>query len=371
MKYKNIALVANSTWNIYNFRQNVIDHLLSQGHTVSVIAPVDEYLAYKEKYPNIAHYGIRTLGRDSKNPIKDLFLILELMRKYSKLKPDLIIHYTNKPNIFGSIAARFNKIPCIAMVTGLGYPFIHDGWLQRLTSFLYKVTAKNNKRFIFENIADRVLFEERGIITKQQGVSIKGCGVNIDYFKPRKLKPNRKLIFTFIGRLLYDKGVCEFVEAAKIIRQSHPNVRFLLVGDLDTNNPATLEKERLAEWVNQKHIEYLGFKKDVRAVIAQSDCIVLPSYREAIPRSITEAMAMAKPVITTRVAGCEEAVDDGVNGYLVEVKNSNDLAKAFKKLISLSVEERQQMGEYGRTMVLNQFDDRKIAQAIYRVIEEL
>ncbi|MFT6783949.1 MAG: hypothetical protein ACJA1A_003891, partial [Saprospiraceae bacterium] len=158
-----IALVANSTWNIYNFRLNVIDKLLAEGHDVLVIAPIDEYVEYKEKYPQIQHVNLRTLDRDSTNPIKDLILIAELLRKYKKLKPDLIMHYTNKPNIFGGIAAKIAGIPSIAIVTGLGYAFIHGGWIRDVTTKLYKFVASFHKKFIFENIEDRELFDRLGI----------------------------------------------------------------------------------------------------------------------------------------------------------------------------------------------------------------
>ena len=366
-----IALVANSTWNIYNFRLNVIDKLLSEGHEVVVIAPVDEYLEYKEKYPEIRHYDIRALDRDSTNPLKDILLTLELIRRYRIVKPDLILHYTNKPNIFGGIAASRRKYKSIAMVTGLGYPFIKGGWIKKLTSMLYKYSSKYHSKFIFENIADRELFEEKNIIRKGQGVSIKGCGVDVNYFSPRALGSNSKdeIIFTFIGRLLYDKGISEFAEAARLIKKNNENVKFWVVGELDPDNPATVEKEKLTYWVNHEIIEYHGFQRDVRDIIAQSSCIVLPSYREAIPRTITEGMAMAKPVITTDTAGCREAVDVGQNGFLVEVKNANSLVNAFEQFIQMDESERVAMGKKGREKVLNEFDDRKIANDIYREIE--
>ncbi|MDA9774019.1 glycosyltransferase family 4 protein [Saprospiraceae bacterium] len=366
-----IALVANSTWNIYNFRLNVINKLLSEGHEVIVVAPVDEYLEYKEKYPDIQHYGIRSLDRDSTNPLKDLLLVAELTRRYRIVKPDLILHYTNKPNIFGAVAAWRRGVPSIAMVTGLGYPFIRGGWIKKLTSFLYKSTSRFHDKFIFENIADRELFEEKSIIKKDQGVSIKGCGVDVEFYKPRGSRKGDEVVFTFIGRLLYDKGIKEFVEAAKKIKEKNKSIKFWVVGELDPDNPATLEKEQLANWVNNSIIEYHGFQRDVRNIIHDSSCIVLPSYREAIPRTITEGMSMGKPVITTDTAGCREAVDVGVNGYLVKVKNSESLAEGFEKFIKLTEDQRKKMGDKGREKVLSEFDDRKIADAIYGEIEKV
>jgi len=369
-----IALVANSTWNIYNFRLNVIDKLLAEGHNVIVIAPIDEYLEYKEKYPKVIHYSLRTLDRDSTNPFKDLLLIVELVRKYKRLKPDLILHYTNKPNIFGGIAAKISGIPSIAMVTGLGYAFIHKGWIKKVTTFLYRLVGGFHKKFIFENIEDRELFEKLNIIKADQGVSIKGCGVNTSYFSPHPngvVKPGDEVVFTFIGRLLYDKGIKEFVLAAKAIKDKYPKVSFWIVGELDLENPATIDKEDLIEWTANDIVYYHGFQRDVRPYIAKSDCIVLPSYREAIPRTITEGMAMGKPVITTDTAGCREAVDIGQNGFLAQVKNIESLQDTFEQFIKLSSDQRHQMGEAGRQKALNEFDDRKIASAIYSEIEKI
>ena len=371
-KYKTIALVANSTWNIHNFRLNLLDKFISEGHNVIVIAPVDQYIEYKEKYPAVKHVALRSMDRDSTNPFKDLVLIAELTRKYKKLKPDLVIHFTNKPNIYGAIAARRAKVDSIAIVTGLGYAFIHNGFIKSITTALYKYTSKYHKKFIFENIEDRELFENENIITKGQGISVKGCGVNTTYFHPYpNVEVNEDMIFTFVGRLLYDKGVKEFVEAAKIIKLRHPKTQFWLVGELDPDNPATVEKDELIEWVDSDIVYYHGFQRDVRPFISKSDCVVLPSYREAIPRTITEAMAMAKPVITTDTAGCREAVEEGVNGYLAKLRDAEDLAKLMQKIISLSQEERKSMGQSGRDIVMHQFDDRLIAQHIYDIISSI
>ena len=371
-KYKTIALVANSTWNIHNFRLNLLDKFIGEGHDVIVIAPVDQYIEYKEKYPAVKHVALRSMDRDSTNPFKDLVLIAELTRKYKRLKPDLVIHFTNKPNIYGAIAARRAKVDSIAIVTGLGYAFIHNGFIKSVTTALYKHTSKYHKKFIFENIEDRELFENENIITKGQGISVKGCGVNTTYFHPYpNQKVNEAMVFTFVGRLLYDKGVKEFVEAARIIKLRHPKTQFWLVGELDPDNPATVEKDELIEWVDSDIVYYHGFQRDVRPFISKSDCVVLPSYREAIPRTITEAMAMAKPVITTDTAGCREAVEVEVNGYLAKLRDANDLAESIQKIISLTKEERKSMGQAGRNIVMNQFDDRLIANHIYDIISKI
>lgn len=370
-KKPHVVLVANSTWNIYNFRLNVINYFLKKDYQVTVVAPIDEYLEYKEKYPDIEHFGLKSMDRDGKNPFKDILLTLELFRRYRKLKPDLLIHYTNKINIYGAIAARMNGVKSIAIVTGLGYPFIRKGWLRSLTTFLYKSTAKFHQKFIFENIEDRELFEKLNVIPEGKGISIKGCGVDLDYFKPMpKKRKSDAIVFTFVGRLLYDKGIKEFVKAAQVIKDKYQNVEFWVVGDLDPDNPATVNKIELGNWVNQKLINYFGFQRDVRPFLSDSNCIVLPSYREAIPRTITEGMAMAKPVITTNVAGCREAVDEGANGFLVEVRSVDSLVDAMERFIALSPGEKESFGRNGLIKAQNEFDDKNIALQIYQIATE-
>jgi glycosyltransferase involved in cell wall biosynthesis len=364
-----IALVANTTWNIYNFRLNLIDKFISEGHQVAVIAPVDEYIHYLDKYPSVLHYNVTTLDRDGTNPIKDIFLCLELAKKYREIQPDLILHFTNKPNIYGSIAAKMNKIKAISVITGLGYPFIHQGFIRFIIVLLYRIIGNFNSGFIFENTEDRELFHDLGIIKKEKSVSIKGCGVNTEWFKPmNENKEPDKIIFTFIGRLLYDKGIREFVEAAKEVKQKKSDVNFWILGEIDRENPTTIDKDELISWVENDYVQYLGFIADVRPIISASDCIVLPSYREAIARTITEGMSMGKPIITTKTAGCREAVEHGLNGYLVEVKNSKDLAAAMFDFLTLTKSQKEKMGSAGRAKACAEFDAVQIASQIYRII---
>lgn len=337
---------------------------------VVVIAPVDEYLTYKEKYPSVRHYGIRMLDRDSTNPIKDILLFLELIRRYKKIKPDVILHFTNKPNIYGGFAARISGIESIAVVTGLGYAFIHKGFVRKIMSWLYRISAGCHQKFIFENIEDRELFAQLGIVGGDKAISVKGCGVNTNWYHPYpSFKEKDKTVFTFIGRLLYDKGIREFVEAARCTKSIRKDAEFWVVGELDSENPATIDKDDLVRWVDEDVVYYHGFIKDVRNIIAKSDCIVLPSYREAIPRTITEAMSMSKPVITTDTAGCREAVESDINGYLVEIKNAASLHGAFLKFLNLDDESREMMGKAGRQKAIREFDDKLIAGEIYKIVK--
>jgi glycosyltransferase involved in cell wall biosynthesis len=366
-------LVANTTWNIYNFRQNIIQKFVDLGYEVFVLAPIDEYIEYKEKYPQITHLNLRALDRDGTNPIKDLLLIIELRRKYKKIKPDLVIHYTHKPNIFGAIAAKLAGCKSVSVITGLGYSFINKGLINVITEKLYQLTSRFNEMFVFENEDDRQLFIDKGLVIAEKAVAVKGCGVNLEYYKSRELPNNNQTVttFTFIGRLLKDKGIEEFAACAKYFKQINVKTKFVVLGDFDQENPSTIDRDELLTWISDEIIDYKGFVDDVRPYIEESSCIVLPSYREGMPRIILEAMAMGKPVITTNTAGCRETVVHGVNGYLVQIKNKQALTEALQNFVGLSPEAKSKMGAEGRKLVDTEFSDVIIAERLYQIVKHL
>lgn len=372
-KVKKIALVANTTWNIYNFRQNIIQKFVDLGYEVFVLAPIDEYIEYKEKYPQITHLNLRALDRDGTNPIKDLLLIIELRRKYKKIKPDLIIHYTHKPNIFGTIAAKLSGCKSVSVITGLGYSFINKGLINVITEKLYQLTSRFNELIVFENKDDRQLFIDKGLVLEDKAVAVKGCGVNLDYYKSKEThnESQSNTTFTFIGRLLKDKGIEEFASCAKYFKEMNLNSKFVVLGDFDQENPSTIDRDELLTWISNEIIDYKGFVDDVRPYIEESSCIVLPSYREGMPRIILEAMAMGKPVITTDTAGCRETVVHGVNGYMVQIKNKLALTEALQKFVALNTEARIKMGAEGRKLVDTEFSDVIIAERLYQIVKHL
>lgn len=369
-----IALVANSSWNIYNFRLNVLEILLEHGYEVIVIAPLDIYSHFNNDFPSVRHIPLHNLARRSLNPFHDLRLTAELFSIYSQERPDILLHYTIKPNIYGGLVAKWLGLRTIGCVTGLGYTFIRKGFIHWLSKQLYRWAYSDAKKVIFENIDDRLLFNKLGIIEAEKSISVKGCGINIERFHPmprwEKLPKNAR-VFTFIGRFLCDKGIVEFVEAARIVKQKYHKTVFWLVGEIDNDNPAALKDEILKKWIFEGLVENKGFMDDVRPFIAASDCIVCPSYREAIPRVLQEGMAMERAIITTDVAGCREAVEDGVNGFLVPVKSPQDLADAMCQLIAMPDEMIEKMGQEGRKKVLREFDQKIIANDILSVIQSV
>ena len=345
----------------------------NQGAEIVVIAPLDKYINYLNQFDSVRHIPLKKLHRKSVNPYYDFKLFQEFAQIYKKEKPDLVLHFTIKPNIFGNLAAKFCNIPSICAVTGLGYAFLHNGWVERISTWLYRFSFSFAKKVIFENQDDRTLFIEKKIIKAEQGIAIKGCGIDLNHYKPLlpENKPKNKIIFTFIGRLLYDKGILEFVEAAKIIKKRHTNVQFWVVGEIDKENPATASEEQLLEWVNEKTIIEWGPSADVRQQIRNSDCIVLPSYSEGSPRVLQEAIGMARPIIATDVAGCREIVQEGENGFLCKVKDVNSLVGGMEKFIQLSENQQVAMGKKGRVLAEKYFDEKIIAQFYIDIFHDI
>ncbi len=369
---KKILIVDNSAWNIFNFRLPLVKKLSSQGYEVVVVSPIDEYIHYLNETGFVRHIPAKNLLPRSKTPLKDLLLLIELAIIYLREKPGLIIHFTIKPNIYGSLAARFAKIPSISVVTGLGYTFLHPKGINRLIPGFYKFAFQKILKLVTYNREDRRIFIDNQIVPAEKCVIIPGSGVNTNHFRPLpKTREENKFIFLFIGRLLYDKGLSEYVEAAQQLRHSGEQIECRIAGDLHDANPAGVSKDKLLEWIENKDVVYLGKVLDVRHIIRQADVIVLPSYREGIPRVILEAMAMGKPVITTDVAGCRETVVHGENGFVVPVKNAEALSLAMSTMMESTESELTKMGELSRKRALQFFDEKIITSRYQSILSEM
>lgn len=366
-----IVVVANTTWNIYNFRLPLLQSLEKRGYQIVVIAPLDEHIIYLNDLQNGSHLPVHSLNRKGMNPVKDLFFFLELSRLYRREKPDLIIHYTIKPNIYGNLAAFLQRIPSICIVTGLGYSFIHNGWVKKVTDALYRLSFLSAEKVLFENQDDRALFIENRLSQAKQSIATKGCGVDTHYFKPQnRTRTDDRKVFIFIGRLLYDKGITEFVAAARRVRQQEPNVDFWVLGELDDDNLAAVSEELLTDWIETGVIKYYGNVADIRPYVADADVVVLPSYREGMPRAILEGLSMGKAVITTDAAGCRETVEEGKNGFLVPVKNVAKLAEKMHYFCAMSTEAIAEMGVKSRQKAVQEFDQAIINHTIVQIVEQ-
>ncbi len=358
---KKVLLVSNTAWSIVNFRLILANFLVQNNCTVTAVAPHDEY-ALKFAPQGIAFQSIKMDNKGS-NPLKDLVLLFRFLFKYATHRPDLIVHYTIKPNIYGSLAAKLLGKKSIAVVTGLGYAFIKRGLTTKVVMLLYKIAFKCSYQILFLNETDRTFFCRLGIVHRSKTTVIPGEGIDVDHFSPAVSVRTNQTTFLYIGRLLYDKGIGELISATRMLRQINPNVKLQVVGFLDALNPTAVTKADLEAWISEGLVEYLGAHADVRPYIAQASCVVLPSYREGISRTLLEAASMAKPIIATDVVGCREIVKNNYNGLLCKVKDADSLFKAMLSFTSINPQLQDEMGRNGRLFVLNNFANEQVLKS--------
>jgi len=369
---RKILIVDNSAWNIYNFRLPHIQKLKFHGYRVMVATPIDDYIGKLNKGVYQQHIPLRHLYPQSKSPFQDLLFFWEIFWLYKRHKPDLVIHFTIKPNIYGSLAARLLKIPAISVVTGLGYPFLHPTGLNRLVPSMFRLAFRRLKKLVVYNQDDRDLLVGRNIIAAEKCTIIPGSGVNTNYFRPLPAaKGESSFVFLFIGRLLQDKGLQEYAQAAKTLRNRYGNMEFWVLGNFTHTNPSAISKEALFDWVNNGHIKYFGFANDVRAYLKHADAMVLPSRSEGLSRSILEAMSMGKPIITTQTAGCRETVEHNVNGFLVPVNDAASLTEAMATMYEMGFPFREAMGHASRLRARQIFDEKIIAESFLNLVKDI
>jgi glycosyltransferase involved in cell wall biosynthesis len=366
-----IVICLNTAWNLVNFRAGLISALVAAGHEVVAVAPDDKYAA------SLKALGCRFVPLDMENggtnPVQDALLTWRFWRLFSNERPDVYLGYTVKPNVYGSLAAHMIGIPVINNIAGLGAVFIKDGWLVRVVRWLYRLALKRSAKVFFQNPDDRALFIDGGMVSAEVAELLPGSGIDLKRFTslPKPDAENPRFRFLLIARMLRDKGVGEYVDAARLLRQRWPQAEFCLLGFVDVQNPAAISRAEMDAWVAEGVVNYLGVSDDVRTQLVTADCVVLPSYREGTPRTLLEAAAMACPIITTDAVGCREVVDDGVNGYLCKVRDAGDLAEKMERMLSLSPEHRAEMGLHGRTKMVAEFDEQIVIKKYLAAIEEI
>ncbi len=366
-----VVVVAGLARSLVNFRGPLLRAMVDAGHEVVACAPgrPEDVVAALAKM-GVTYQEI-LLERTGTNPVSDMMTVYSLRNLFGQLRPDCALFYTIKPVIYGSIAAGYAGIPKVfSMITGLGYAFGDSSFKQRIVRVpvqaLYRRALRRNEAVFFQNPDDKELFVKRRLVNDpENAVLINGSGVDIAYY--RKAPPvTDKIIFLLIARLIRDKGIYEYVEAARQVKQHYPNVVFRLLGPFDSN-PSAISQITIEQWHEEGVIEYLGRTKDVRPYIADCSVYVLPSYREGTPRTVLEAMAMGRPVITTDAPGCRETVIDGRNGYLVPVKDAGSLTEALEKFI-VAPELIPNMGEESRKIAVKKYDVRKVNDTILRTM---
>jgi glycosyltransferase involved in cell wall biosynthesis len=357
-----IAIVLNTSWNIYNFRMGFVKTLLDKGYEVHTIAPIDDYTHFLVEAGCI-HHAIKMDSRGA-NPIKDAALVIELLMIYRKIRPDIILHYTIKPNVYGTLAAAILGIPVVNNVCGLGTVFLKDNLVSAVAISLYKFAFRFASKVFFQNPDDMKLFLEKKLVRAHAVDLVPGSGIDLEHFKPKRVTKNERFTFLLISRLITDKGIMEYIQAVKKLKSSGVDARFQILGAMDPEHKRGIKVDVINDWIKSGTIEYLGTTDDVRMFINNADCIVLPSYREGTPRTLLEAASSSKPIIATDVPGCNNVVTDNFNGYLCKLKDSDDLADKMQKMAGLEETTLQLFGqngrskmeaEYSQTLVINKY----------------
>jgi glycosyltransferase involved in cell wall biosynthesis len=365
-----VVLSVNSAWNVANFRAGLVRGLQNAGYHVVVLAPVDRHAA-----------RVRALGCDvidlpmnakGINPFADLLLLRRYWVLLRRLRPAAFLGFTIKPNIYGSLAAATLGVPVVNNIAGLGTTFLRTGWLNQVAKTLYRLALSRSSCVLFQNEDDRTLFEQSDLVARARTRLLPGSGVDLARFAPSAVhSASRRPVFLMSARLLWDKGVREYIEAARILKRRGIECDVRLLGFLDVANPSAVPREEVEAWQQEGVVTYLGETDDVRPMLVDADVAVLPSYREGTPRSLLEAAAMGKPLITTDAPGCRDVVTEGVNGFLVPVRNAAALSEAMTRYIALPPAARIEMGIASRQLAEARYDERLVIKVYLDVLANI
>lgn len=360
---RKILVLANSGMGLYRFRKELLQKLIAENYEVHISLPQDEYT------PRLIELGCKfidtRIDRRGTNPFRDGGLLRFYIRTIRGLKPDAVLTYTVKPNIYGGIACRITNTPYLANITGLGTALENKGFLQEILLKLYKAGLKNASCVFFQNEPNRQYFLNKGIVRSKTRL-LPGSGVNLQEHGGEAYPPDGLTHFLFIGRIMKAKGIGELLEAAKRVKRQHPDVRFHLVGGMEENFG-----RKLADYENYGIIKYHGEQQDVRSYIKNAHAVILPSYHEGTSNVLLEAAASCRPVLASRVTGCRETFDEGISGLGFEAKNVNSLMDTINRFIELPYAEKEYMGLAGRAKMVKEYDRRHVIQAYMEEISGL
>ena len=365
----NIAISTNSTWNFIKFREGLAKSLLKKKHNVFVLSKNDKYKKYIPK--NIKFIKI-PINRSPISLINDLLLIFFFLKILKKYEIDLFLGFSHKINIYGGFACKLKNIKCILNLTGLGTAFINNNIFKNIIFLFYKLIKFQKSFFLFHNNDDKKLFINNKILNKENCFLVPGSGIKIVKKKIKKLNERDYIIFTFVGRLLIHKGIIEFLNAAeKIIKlNTNKNIYFNIIGDIDNLNVTSIRKKLISKYKKNTKINFLGHRENVDEYISRSDCIVLPSYREGLPRVILESLLLERPVITTNVPGCNRIIKNNFNGILCKPRSYLSLKEAMNKFINLPKNKIKKMGINGRKFVENEFNENKVINTYFKIMKK-
>lgn len=365
-----VVLAINAAWNIANFRGGLVRGLQADGWEVVAMAPHDDHV------PRVEALGCRfvELPMDGSgiSPRQDVRLYHRFKAALTAERPDVFLGFTIKPNVWGSLAAHRLGIPVVNNIAGLGTAFIRTNWLTGIARILYRRALRDSHTVLFQNDDDRRYFIDSGLVASARSARVPGSGVDLDAFGPSPLPVHahgEPLRLLFIGRLLRDKGLAELAQAARLLKSNGVNVEIDLLGFLEADNRSAIGRAELDHWQAEGLLRYLGSTDDVQPYIAAADAVVLPSYREGVPRTLLEAAAMGRPLIASDAVGCRDAVDDGINGFLARVGDAADLAAQIARFVALGDGERRAMGQASRAKVEREFDERFVVDTYRRLLQ--
>jgi glycosyltransferase involved in cell wall biosynthesis len=370
MKQK-ILIFSSSSMSLLNFRGHLIKTLVFNDYEVTAAAPRDNTYDQVEKWCKESGVELHPLviKNTGKNPFQDLFTLINMILLIIKIRPNILFAYGIKPVIYSSIGGYITKVPSIfSMITGLGNCFINENeasFFSKILNFFYKFALSCNKKVIFQNEDDASLFENKGMVNKNQIVIVNGSGVDLSHFQYRELTSSTTR-FLFIGRLIKQKGIVEYIKACKVLKKKYPHITFSVVGER-YSNPSMLNQEEFENLKSLSDIEYLGKMEDVRHILNKSSVFVLPSYREGTSRATLEAMATGLPIVTTNAPGCWQTVQEGVNGFIVPTKDTLALIEAMEKFI-LNPEIISGMGKESRKIVEQKYDVHAVNKQILDIL---
>ncbi len=369
-----IGVVANTSWYLFNFRSNLIRALRDDGHEVIAIGGDGQY-GRQLRDGGIEHREVVFNG-SGMHPLRELGTVLALRRVFARERLDQVLSYTPKGNIYSALAMLGKPGALVMNVSGLGAAFARNDLLAATVRVLYRVSLRRAEWVFFQNEDDLAQFKARKLVDATRVSRLPGSGVDLTRFRPfpvgEATAANACPLFLMVARLLWDKGVGEFAEAARLVRQQHPGARFRLLGALAPGHRGGVPEAVVRQWVSEGVLEYLGAVDDVRPYLTEATCVVLPSvYREGVPRTLLEAAASARPVITTDSVGCRDAVDDGVSGFLCRPRDAVDLARQMLRLLATPPALQREMGRAGRRKMEREFDETRVIEAYRQRVQAI
>ena len=366
---KKITIVVNDIKNIYLFRLSLIQELINLNYKVEVICNKS---LFKVKSSNILR-KLKIHKLDSSNKsiglLDNFFYFFSLFRIIKRSKPKIVLSFTIKPNIYASLVCKILNINCLCTITGLGSTYINGGLLKQITFQLYKFSSNQNITYIFQNIDDKNIFKEQKIISKFNYKLIPGSGINVKHFKKIKIKKNPLFTFLVIARLITHKGIFEYYEAAKKLKNNHKNFNFVLVGDYNPKDKYSISKDLYEKITDNKILHYYDYSENLEKIILNSDCVILPSYREGMSKSLLEAAYLKKPLLASDVPGCREIVINNKNGFLFKKCSVNDLASKMIKISKINKRKLKSFGVFSNNHVKQNFTSNVVNRMYISLIE--